>query len=326
MPFFSLPSGASPVLAGTSAPTGGVGNPGDLFIDTSGKTLYGPKDAVSGWPTGIDLSQGPTGAASTVTGPTGPVSNITGPTGGYAFAATGATAPALTTAGAIWLDTTTGKYFVRYLTQFIEIGVQGQQGATGPSVTGPTGPQVTGPTGPQITGPTGPSGGPTGPTGVSITGATGPSVTGPTGAASTVTGPTGATGATGPSVTGPTGAASSVTGPTGPSGGPTGPTGPAPAGGVNVQSITGNLTLTTSSDRYQIIEPVDDDYDVILPTGISEGHEFVIRNSDEINYYTLNVKSGGSSVDLISVLAYSVAASVVVYDGSTWRVVLRSAT
>jgi hypothetical protein len=326
MPFFSLPSGASPVLAGTSAPTGGVGNPGDLFIDTSGKTLYGPKDAVSGWPTGIDLSQGPTGAASTVTGPTGPVSNITGPTGGYAFAATGATAPALTTAGAIWLDTTTGKYFVRYLTQFIEIGVQGEQGATGPSVTGPTGPQVTGPTGPQITGPTGPSGGPTGPTGVSITGATGPSVTGPTGAASTVTGPTGATGATGPSVTGPTGAASSVTGPTGPSGGPTGPTGPAPAGGVNVQSITGNLTLTTSSDRYQIIEPVDDDYDVILPTGISEGHEFVIRNSDEINYYTLNVKSGGSSVDLISVLAYSVAASVVVYDGSTWRVVLRSAT
>jgi len=326
MPFFSLPSGASPVLAGTTAPTGGVGNPGDLFIDTTAKFLYGPKDAVSGWPTGIDLSQGPTGAASTVTGPTGPVSNITGPTGGYAFAATGATAPALTTAGAIWLDTTTGKYFVRYLTQFIEIGVQGEQGATGPSVTGPTGPQVTGPTGPQITGPTGPSGGPTGPTGVSITGATGPSVTGPTGAASTVTGPTGATGATGPSVTGPTGAASSVTGPTGPSGGPTGPTGPAPAGGVNVQSITGNLTLTTSSDRYQIIEPVDDDYDVILPTGISEGHEFVIRNSDEINYYTLNVKSGGSSVDLISVLAYSVAASVVVYDGSTWRVVLRSAT
>jgi len=292
MPFFSLPSGASPVLAGTSAPTGGVGNPGDLFIDTSGKTLYGPKDAVSGWPTGIDLSQGPTGAASTVTGPTGPVSNITGPTGGYAFAATGATAPALTTAGAIWLDTTTGKYFVRYLTQFIEIGVQGQQGATGPSVTGPTGPSVTGPAS-TVTGPTGPSGGPTGPTGVA------------------------ATGPTGPSVTGPTGAASNVTGPTGPSGGPTGPTGPATVGGVNVQSITGTLALTPASAKIQIITPVDNNRDVVLPTGVSSGHEVVVRNADDNLTYDVNVKNGGSTLSQVSGLV----TAWVVYDGSTWHVV-----
>jgi hypothetical protein len=177
MPFFSLPSGASPVLAGESPPTGGVGNVGDLFIDTANAILYGPK-TIGGWPSGIDLSQGPTGAASTVTGPagatgptggtgatgaastvTGPVGAtgpaVTGPTGGYAFAATGATAPTLTTPGAIWLDTSNGKYFVLYDEVFLEIGVQGERGEQGPI------------------GPTGPEGGPTGPTGLGATGPVG---------------------------------------------------------------------------------------------------------------------------------------------------------
>jgi hypothetical protein len=177
MPFFSLPSGASPVLAGPTAPTGGVGNVGDIFLETSNAVLYGPKTATGWAATGIDLSQGPTGATGIV-GPTGAVgaSGPTGNTGGYAFAATGATAPALTTPGAIWLDTTTGRYFVRYETQFIEIGVQGEQGPTGSA--GATGPSVTGPTGPEST----------------VTGPTGPEVTGPTGPASTVTGPTGSAG------------------------------------------------------------------------------------------------------------------------------------
>jgi hypothetical protein len=179
MPFFALPSGASPVLAGNAAPTGGVGNAGDLFIDRTNKKLYGPKDAVTGWPTGIDLSNGPTGAASTVTGPTGAPSAVTGPTGGlgptgaastvtgpagstgaastvtgpqgatgsagatgaassvtgppgqFPFAATGPTAPSLTLAGSVWLDDSTGKYFVRYDGNWIEIGVQGERGPTG---------------------------------------------------------------------------------------------------------------------------------------------------------------------------------------------------
>jgi len=164
MPFFSLPSGASPVLAGPTAPESGVGNVGDIFIETSNAILYGPKTATGWAATGIDLSQGPTGATGVI-GPTGSVGSTgpTGGTGGYAFAATGATAPALTTPGAIWLDTTTGRYFVRYESQFIEIGVQGEAGSTG-SV-GATGPSVTGPTG--SVGPTGPSDGPTGPTGSS---------------------------------------------------------------------------------------------------------------------------------------------------------------
>jgi hypothetical protein len=288
MPFFSLPSGASPVLAGTTAPTGGVGNPGDLFIDTSGKFLYGPKDAATGWPSGIDLSQGPTGATGVV-GPTGSVgpSGPTGNTGGYAFAATGATAPTLTTPGAIWLDTSSGKYFVRYESQFIEIGVQGEQGPTGPSVTGPTGASATGPTGASVTGPTG--------------------ATGSTGAASAVTGPTG------------------EIGPTGPSGGPSGPTGPTGAGaqvGVNVEAIDENLALTPSSAKFQFLQALDNDYDVLLPTGISAGHEFVIRNTSPGGFFIF-VKSNGSTLQELS--TNESAAVHVVYAGSEWLVALRSA-
>ena len=280
MPFFSLPTGGSPVLAGSGAPTGSVGNVGDLFIDQSNKLLYGPK-TIGGWPSGpIDLSNGPTGVSGP-TGSTGPsVTGPTGSTGGIAFSATGPTAPTaanLTVAGAIWLDDSTGKYFVRYGSQFIEIGVQGERGATGSTgaasnVTGPTGSTgaasvVTGPTGSTgSTGPTGSTGstGPastvTGPTG--STGSTGPTgSTGSTGPASTVTGPTGSTGSTGPTgsagaastvtgptgSTGPTGAASSVTGPTGPSDGPTGPSGPSgptgPAGSFSdAQSISASVT------------------------------------------------------------------------------------
>jgi hypothetical protein len=303
MPFFSLPSGASPVLAGTTAPTGGVGNPGDLFIDTSGKTLYGPKDAVSGWPTGIDLSQGPTGSQG-VTGPTGSLgpSGPTGNTGGYAFAATGATAPTLTTPGAVWLDTSSGRYFVRYETQFIEIGVQGERGPTGPGVTGPTGPQVTGPTGAA----------PTGPTGAAATGPTGPAATGPTGPASTVTGPTGATG-----VTGATGAASTVTGPTGPSGGPTGPTGASAQSGVNSESITGTLTLDVTSAKFQFVNP-DVNQDLVLPTGISAGHEIVAKNtsSDFNNYPAIVVKTPATTTVRT---VYPGDWVWVVFDGTAWQ-------
>lgn len=69
------------MLAGDGAPTGALGNVGDLFIDRLNRMLYGPK-TISGWPTGpVDLSNGPTGPASTVTGPTGAASTVTGPTG-----------------------------------------------------------------------------------------------------------------------------------------------------------------------------------------------------------------------------------------------------
>ena len=87
MPFYSLPSGGSPVLAGVTAPTGGVGNVGDIFLDTVGRKLYGPKESGS-WPSGpIDLAvTGPTGPAGAV-GATGAASTVTGPTGAGAQAA-----------------------------------------------------------------------------------------------------------------------------------------------------------------------------------------------------------------------------------------------
>ena len=235
MPFFSLPSGASPVLAGTTAPTGGVGNAGDLFIDRSNKLLYGPKDAVSGWPTGIDLSNGPTGS----TGPSGPTGStgpsVTGPTGGYAFTATGPTAPTGTgvaAAGAIWFDDSTGKYFVRYATNWVEIGVQGERGATGP-------------------------------TGIA------------------------------------------------------GPTGPAANSGINVQTITGTLTMSTTAARYQFIKPDGANRDLVVPTGSATGADYVITNTDAT--YDLAVKTNTATG--IITLNVTGPTAIVVWDGTTWRAI-----
>lgn len=66
------------------------------------------------------------GGAGGATGPTGPAgeagaSGATGPAGaGEAYQA--ATAPAEASAGATWLDTDTGLYFVRYAGVWIEVG------------------------------------------------------------------------------------------------------------------------------------------------------------------------------------------------------------
>lgn len=256
MPFYSLPTGASPVLAGDGAPTGGIGNVGDLFLDRTGKALYGPKEA-GGWPTGSPISlqttgptgpsvTGPQGNASTVTGPSGPPGQA-GPTGatgergstGPASTVPGPTGPATSlsigtvTQGTTPSATLTGPAGAQVLSLVLARGAtgpSGSPGATGP-IAGLTLGNVAdgGSAGASIT-PDGVGGyllnltlpaGPTGSTGAASTvtgptGATGVSVTGPTGAASTVTGPTGAQGN---SITGPTGAASTVTGPTGPAGG-----------------------------------------------------------------------------------------------------------
>ena len=140
MPFYSLPTGGSPVLAGSGAPTGAIGNDGDLYIDQANNYLYGPKTAGS-WGSGLNLSYGPTGATGSV-GSTGPASTVTGPTGSV-----GATGPVGSVGGTGAASVVTGP--------------------TGPSVTGPTGPgsTVTGPTGPLGTGPTGSASTVTGPTG-----------------------------------------------------------------------------------------------------------------------------------------------------------------
>jgi hypothetical protein len=333
MPFFSLPTGGSPVLAGSGAPTGAVGNVGDLFIDQSNKLLYGPKE-IGGWPSGpIDLSNGPTGVSGP-TGSTGPsVTGPTGNTGGIAFAATGPTAPTaagLTVAGAIWLDDSTGKYFVRYGSQFIEIGVQGERGATGSTGAAST---VTGPTGPQVTGPTGAASSVTGPTG--STGSTGPApavTSGPTSdtvyiGGVLITAAQGATGGTGS--TGPTGAASTVAGPTGPSAGPTGPTG-AVGSFSDAQSINALATgytlvigdagklVTMDAATGTITVTIPADASVAFPTGT---HVDVAR----LGVATVSI-TGATGVTVnatpgSNLRAQYSAATAIRYAGDTWLVV-----
>lgn len=73
-------SGASTILHGTGAPSGGLGNNGDFYIDQTANAIYGPKTAgVWGSATNIVGPAGPTGPTGPTgaTGPTGP----TGPTG-----------------------------------------------------------------------------------------------------------------------------------------------------------------------------------------------------------------------------------------------------
>jgi hypothetical protein len=148
------------VLNGAGIATGG--NNGDFYIDTTAKTIAGPK-AGGAWPAAVSLI-GPVGAAGT---------------NGYSVLS-GAGAATGGVDGDFYIDTT-----AKTITGPKAKGVW----PTAVSLVGPTG--ATGPAGSTgATGPAGPTGatGPAGPAGATVTssGATGPA------------GPTGATGATGP--------------------------------------------------------------------------------------------------------------------------------
>ncbi len=92
----------SGVLNGPTGPTAGNGNPGDFWLDTNSKILYGPKGATA-WPESGVLLAGATGA-----------SGATGAAG--ATGAPGAT-------GATGAPGANGS-----------VGAQGQQGPTGPNI------------------------------------------------------------------------------------------------------------------------------------------------------------------------------------------------
>jgi hypothetical protein len=79
--------------SGLQAPVPSVGNPGDYYIDTANNRLFGPKNAVTGWPAGAVSLIGPAGptGATGVQGPAGAV-GATGPAG--AQGGTGPTGPA----------------------------------------------------------------------------------------------------------------------------------------------------------------------------------------------------------------------------------------
>jgi hypothetical protein len=344
MPFFSLPTGgASPVLAGNGAPTGSLGNIGDLYLDQVNSDLYGPK-TLDGWGSPVDLNLGPTGATGPqVTGPTGSTgaaSTVTGPTGSTGPSVTGPTGAASTVTGPT-----------------------GSTGSTGPSVTGPTGAPST------VTGPTGSTGatgaGATGPQG--DTGPTGAQEYYATGSAPTpilegalwldtdtgryfvnydgqfieigvqgeqgVTGPTGSTGAVG--ATGSTGAASDVTGPTGPSGGPTGdvgPTGPSGADGgfddaqaINAQ-VTGYTLQLSDAGKLVTMNLSTGTMELVIPANASVAfatgtHVDVARLGDAGVTVT-----GATGVTVNATPGHKLRAkyssgTCILYAGDTWLVV-----
>jgi hypothetical protein len=76
---------------GITDPTSAIGEPGDMFINSVTRTLFGPKNVTSSWPAGVSMI-GPTGA----TGPQGP--GGAGPAGpaGPAGSAGAPAAPAFT--------------------------------------------------------------------------------------------------------------------------------------------------------------------------------------------------------------------------------------
>ena len=278
MPFFALPTGgASPVLVGNGAPTGSLGNIGDLYIDQANSELYGPK-TIDGWGLGVDLvgATGPTGA----TGATGADSFVTGPT-----------APASTlSVGTVTTGTAAVTITGTAPSQTIDFVV--------PYVTGPTG--EVGPSGAQ--GNTGPTGAPSTVTGP--TGSTGPEVTGPTGAASTVTGPTGEVGPTGAGATGPQGDT-----------GPTGSQEYYATGSAPTPILEGALWLDTDTGKYfvnydgQFIEigvqgeqgvtgPSGGPTGEAGPTGPSGGFDNAQSINAQVTGYTLQLSDAGKLVTM----------------------------
>jgi collagen type VII alpha len=140
-PMATGPTGATGGIAfaatGPTAPAGTVD--GAVWLDTASGKYFVAYDQVF-VEIGVQGERGATGPTGSQ-GVTGPVSDVLGPTGAtgvLAFSATGPTAPNQTNAGAVWLDTTTGRYFVRYEDVFLEIGPAGREGATGPTGAGET--------------------------------------------------------------------------------------------------------------------------------------------------------------------------------------------
>lgn len=65
MPFYSIPHGNSPVLAGDGPPEPELGSVGDIYIDRAGSLLYGPK-LETGWGPGTVIGFGGGGGATSL--------------------------------------------------------------------------------------------------------------------------------------------------------------------------------------------------------------------------------------------------------------------
>lgn len=84
--------------------------------------------------------------------------------------------------------------------------------------------------------------------------------------------------------------------------------------GVVPTTMTGTLTLSANSRRYQFCNPNGSDRTVTLPTGVS-GLGFVFKHTGGANTLTINDASNA----LVTSLTTGQAATVI-HDGSTWVV------
>ena len=345
--------------SGSAAPVSGFGSSGDLWIDTTAGTLYGPK-ANGSWGSGLQLQSGPQGPTGS-TGTNGTVmrSGAASPTGGndgdwY-----------VTTGQVLYGPRASGSWPA---TGVALVGGTGATGATGASVTGPTGARggtllagsgapssnygfngdwwidtqnadfygpktngswgqptidllaVTGPTGVGTTGPTG-AVGPQGQNGI-------PGSVGATGPAGGVTGPTGAAGSVGA-----TGAASTVTGPTG-SAGSVGATGPTGSNAANVVSSPSQITANQNDYSLPSADIVRLDANAARDiTGFAAGSGGDTRLLINVGSYAITIKHQSTSSSAANrvivpwaadcVLAASGGTAMLVYDAtsSRWRVV-----
>jgi len=87
--------------------------------------------------------------------------------------------------------------------------------------------------------------------------------------------------------------------------------------GINVESLTGNKTLTPGEDAmYQYLNPNGANRIIYLATSTAKaGDRFVIRNNGAYNSsYYLSIKQGGTELDRI----YAGAIKEFIFDGTNW--------
>lgn len=141
------------VRNGTGAPSAGLGNDDDFYIDTAAQAIYGPKSGSWGSPTSLVGAVGPTGAvgatgvgATGATGATGPTGiGATGSTGigGYSILnGVGVPSSGLGINGDFYIDTTASTIYGAKAAGAwgSATSLVGATGATGAGATGAVGP------------------------------------------------------------------------------------------------------------------------------------------------------------------------------------------
>ncbi len=94
-----------------------------------------------------------------------------------------------------------------------------------------------------------------------------------------------------------------------------------PAGinaGINVQTLTANITLTAGTDpMYQYLDPSTASWDITLDTAsASAGDRFVIKNNDVYtSSHYLTIYQGTTALDYI----YAQGSKVFIFDGTDWQ-------